>query len=225
MELTEEAVQQEPWCGGMPVSVLASTSVVSRRSRRGGEGGEGPEETGVDEAVVLYEPAADEPLLAGGPGDGRGSGVRLQGPGVGEPRNGRPGGSRRARGNCLHPGLARGMSLNQPAHQILPRPPRPPRHFSKHADFSESGTAIPAQVRRQRQRQPRTRSSHDVALEAAAPVSMRYSAKFSPVPSPATPLTPCCTSRSRTSHSGPGHSGAGQRAGRRVERQMERVAR
>jgi hypothetical protein len=33
MELAEEAVQQEPWCGGMPVSVLASTSVVSRGSR------------------------------------------------------------------------------------------------------------------------------------------------------------------------------------------------
>lgn len=39
----------------------------------------------VDEAVVLDGAAADEALLAGGPGDGGGSGVRLQRPGVGEP--------------------------------------------------------------------------------------------------------------------------------------------
>jgi formate dehydrogenase maturation protein FdhE len=33
VELPEEAVQQVPLCGGMPVSVLASASVVRVRSR------------------------------------------------------------------------------------------------------------------------------------------------------------------------------------------------
>jgi len=32
MELAEEAVQQVPLCGGMPVSVVASASVVRVRS-------------------------------------------------------------------------------------------------------------------------------------------------------------------------------------------------
>lgn len=85
VELAEEAVQQVPLCGGMPVAMLTSASVVRVGSGGGGEGGEGPEEAGVDQAVVLDEPAADETLLARGPGDGGGSGVRLQRPGVGEP--------------------------------------------------------------------------------------------------------------------------------------------
>jgi hypothetical protein len=42
VELTEEAVQQVPLCGGVPVAVVASASVVRVRAGRSGEGGEGP---------------------------------------------------------------------------------------------------------------------------------------------------------------------------------------
>jgi hypothetical protein len=70
VELTEEAVQQVPLCGSVPVAVVASASVVRVRAGRSGEGGEGPKKAGVDEAVVLDEASADEALFAGGSGDG-----------------------------------------------------------------------------------------------------------------------------------------------------------
>ena len=84
MELAEEAVEEVPLGCCMPVAGCAAALVVGSGAWGSGQGGQRPHVSGGAEPVILDESAADEFLLSRGSGDGRGAGVRLQGPGVGE---------------------------------------------------------------------------------------------------------------------------------------------
>jgi hypothetical protein len=84
VDLAQEAVEQIPLGGRVPVSCATSTSVVLVGSFEALQGREGPEESCCHEPVVLDEPPAHVGLLPGGAGDRRRAGVGLQRPCIGE---------------------------------------------------------------------------------------------------------------------------------------------